>query len=524
MARTRRSAAALTLFLGVGCSAERPSAGAPSYLEDFRPQYHFTPAKNWMNDPNGLVYFDGEYHLFYQHNPEANVWGNMGWGHAVSRDLLTWQHLPLAIPTLGDENVFSGSAVVDWHNTTGFGADGAPPLVAIYTAHNWPRRNESQALAYSTDRGRSWTRYAGNPVLDAGLQDFRDPKVFWYEPGRRWIMTVSESPARKVRIYGSPDLKSWTLLSTFGPSGAVGGVWECPDLFPLPVDGDAARTKWVLIVNLNPGGVAGGSGTQYFVGEFDGARFVADATPGDTALWLDHGRDNYAGITFADIPPQDGRRILIGWMNNWDYGDKIPTDPWRSAQTIPRELTLRSTPRGPRLAQAPVRELASLRGAAVTLAERPIAEGVTDLTAARVRGRALELTATFELLDADTVGLLVRRGGGEETRIGIAVADQRLFVDRSRSGRSDFSDKFPGVHAAPLRIADGVVTLRVLLDWSSVEVFGDDGLSSVTDQVFPSASSDGVALFAVGGTARLRGLTAWPLRSSMTATQLPRLP
>ena len=255
-----------------------PAAGAPTYTEPYRPAFHFTPARNWMNDPNGLVYYKGEYHLFFQHNPNGDVWGDISWGHAVSTDLVHWKQLPLAIPHDDQEYVFSGSAVVDHRNTSGFGTRRNPPMVAVYTSWTQPDATEheqNQSLAYSLDRGRTWTKYAGNPVLDIDNEEFRDPKVQWHAPTKSWLMTVVKAAEHKVAFYSSPDLKTWTHLSDFGPQGAVGGVWECPDLFPLPLDGDGPR-KWVLVVSLNPGSIAGGSGTQYFVGEFDGTTFTPD--------------------------------------------------------------------------------------------------------------------------------------------------------------------------------------------------------------------------------------------------------
>jgi fructan beta-fructosidase len=264
---------AATLGTLPASGAER---AAPSFTEPYRPRFHFTPAENWMNDPNGLVFYKGEYHLFFQYNPEDSVWGNISWGHAVSRDLVHWKQLPVAIPDDEEEYVFSGSAVVDRRNTTGFGTRKNPPMVAIYTSALKQGPGQNQSLAYSLDRGRTWTKYAGNPVLDIDNEEFRDPKVQWYEPTQSWLMTVVKATEHKVAFYSSPDLKTWTHLSDFGPQGAVGGVWECPDLFPLPVDGRGGERKWVLVVSLNPGGIAGGSGTQYFVGDFDGTTFTPD--------------------------------------------------------------------------------------------------------------------------------------------------------------------------------------------------------------------------------------------------------
>jgi fructan beta-fructosidase len=830
-------AVAVALLAGTAGAAAAQSAG---YQEPFRPQFHYTPAMNWMNDPNGLVYYKGEYHLFYQYNPFGSQWGHMSWGHAVSRDLVHWRELSVAIPEQGDEMVFSGSAVVDRQNTSGLGTRRNPPMVAIYTSAR--PGSQAQSLAYSTDRGRTWTRYAGNPVLDIGSGEFRDPKVFWYAPERKWVMVVAKAVERRISIYSSPNLKDWTHLSDFGPANATGGVWECPDLFPLAVDG-SRTTKWVMIVNLNPGAIAGGSGAQYFVGDFDGTTFRADnelgdytppagdlyqgfedatfgdwittgeafgtgpaagnvppqdgvsgylgnglansfhgedrtkgtltspeftitrpylnflvgggnhphdpttvdapppagtvfedfeefdpgsypdgwtttgsfagtspatgaigdqqpvsgyegahlvntfidhdlATgriispeftvttdyinflvgggnhpyPGDagnpptavnlvvdgqvvrsatgqdnealnwtnwsvsefegrtarieivdentggwghinadqitfsdqpafprsteTAVnllvdgevvrtatgpnserldwtawnlrdllgrtariqvvdnntggwghiladhfafadepalsvlqrssWMDYGKDFYAAVTFNDIP--DGRRIAIGWMSNWNYAGAIPTSPWRSAMSVPRELGLRTIDGRPLLVQQPVRELRSLRGRrSYQQRHRTIPQGSTTLAA---RGKTLEIKAELRLGDAERAGIAVRTGSGEETLIGYDAQAGELYVDRTRSGRTDFSRDFPGVQRAPLAARDGKVSLHILVDWSSVEVFADHGQTLITDQIFPSATSEGIELFAAGGSAAVKSLKIRPLRSS----------
>jgi fructan beta-fructosidase len=500
--------------------AETSAAGdaTPTYRERHRPQCHFTPAVNWMNDPNGMVYYDGEYHLFYQHNPFGDKWGHMSWGHAVSPDLVHWEHLPVAIPEAHGVMAFSGSAVVDWNNTSGFGQGGKPPLVAIYTGHR--ETSQSQYIAYSNNRGRTWTAYDGNPVLDIGRKDFRDPKVFWHEPRQRWVMGVALPDQHKVSFYSSPDLKQWTHLSDFGPAAAVGGVWECPDLFELPVDGDPNNTRWVLIVSLNPGSIAGGSGMQYFVGRFDGARFTAEGpAPGvtsagmplDSALWADYGKDFYAAVSWSDVPRDDGRRIWLGWMNNWEYAQDIPTAPWRSAQSLPRMLALRTTSRGIRLVQQPVGELQQLRGPRRTLAAQPIAEGSTSLARQGIAGTALEIVAEFEAGTAAELGLKVRTGEQEETVIGVDPRAGQLFVDRTRSGQVRFHPEFSGRHTAPLPVENGRVSLHVFVDSSSVEVFAANGEVVVTDQIFPAPESVGVTLYARGGTARLVSLDAWPL-------------
>ena len=349
--------AVVALAIALPGAAPRQDAA----LEALRPRFHFTPARNFMNDPNGLVFYKGEYHLFYQHNPFGQAWGHMSWGHAVSRDMLHWEHLPVALREEDGVMIFSGSAVVDWNNTSGFCepvGDDRSCLVAIYTGHG--RGKQTQNLAFSNDRGRTWTKYASNPVVDLGLRDFRDPKVFWHAPTSRWVMVTVLADQHKVRFFGSPDLKRWEVLSDFGPAGATGGVWECPDLFALPVDDKPDETRWILDVDINPGGVAGGSGGQYFIGSFDGTRFVNENPPA-TTLWADYGKDFYASLSFSDIPPADGRRIWMGWISNWQYANEEPTVIWRGAQSMPRALALRRLPDGVRLVQQPVTELRSLR-------------------------------------------------------------------------------------------------------------------------------------------------------------------
>jgi fructan beta-fructosidase len=483
------------------------SAAGPDQPERYRPLYHFTPPRNFMNDPNGLVFFRGEYHLFYQHNPEGTVWGHMSWGHAVSRDLVSWQPLPVALPEGDGIMIFSGSAVVDTKNTSGFGRDGKPPLVAIYTGHGHGR--QTQNLAYSLDRGRTWTKYAANPVLDIGSAEFRDPKVFRHEPTGRWVMVVVLAQEKKVRFYGSADLKSWKHLSDFGPAGSTGGVWECPDLFPLAVEGRPGTIKWVLKVDVNPGAVSGGSGGQYFVGTFDGKVFTNESR--DWPIWLDYGKDFYAAQSWSDIPDSEGRRTWLGWMANWQYANQLPTRPWRGAMTLPRTLTLHTTPAGLRLAQAPVKELQALRGQHVRIADRVVSEKERPLADEKISGASLELVAEFEPGTANEFGLKVRRGKDQETLVGYDVRAGALFIDRTRSGEVNFSKEFPGRHAGPLSPEEGRVKMHLFLDASSVEVFGNDGRTVITDLIFPDPASQGVELYAKGGTTKLIALNAWKL-------------
>lgn len=523
----RAAAWALCLALPVvltGCSKQAAvTAEAESaYTEAHRPQFHFTPPAMWMNDPNGLVYFEGEYHLFYQFYPDDTVWGPMHWGHAVSRDLVRWEHLPIALYPDEHGYIFSGSAVFDHDNTSGFGKEGEPPLVAIFTYHD-PERgkagtndHETQGIAYSHDRGRTWTKYEGNPVLPnaAKHKDFRDPNVFWHEATQRWIMALSVFD--HVQFWASPDLRDWTYLSSFGEgSGAHGGTWECPDLFPVQVEG-SDEARWVLILNLNPGGPQGGSGTQYFVGDFDGRTFTLDnrfaaTLDSEEAVWLDWGRDNYAGITWYGVPPSDGRRIFIGWMSNWDYAQQVPTSTWRSAMTVPRSLHLVDTDAGYRLHSAPVQELASLRGDSVDLPEREF-EGTFEATGVTASQAEIELVFDLASTDAREIGVVLTNSSGEEYRLGFDVEQARFRSDRRKAGPGDFSDNFAArVHEAPRFAHTDTLRLQLLLDVASVEMFADDGATVMTEIYFPSTPFETLSLYALDGKARLVSGTAYRL-------------
>jgi fructan beta-fructosidase len=505
------------MAVGLGTPSLAPDAG--TYNEPYRPQLHFTSAKNWMNDPNGLVYYKGEYHLFYQYNPFGDEWGHMSWGHAVSRDMVHWQHLPVALREENGIMIFSGSAVVDGQNSSGFCQStengDRSCLVAIYTGHT--SALQTQNLAYSNDKGRTWTKYHGNPVIDLHRQDFRDPKVFWHAPTRKWVMVVALPPEHQVRFFGSPDLKHWTALSSFGPSGATGGVWECPDLFQLPIKderGQARQTGWVLSVNVNPGGEAGGSADQYFVGQFDGTTFVNE-NPRDQVLWADYGKDFYASTSFSDLPPTDSRRIWMGWLDNWEYAAREPTSPWRGAQSIPRALELKRYAEGLRLVQVPVVELQALRGREMSLRDQSSLAADRWLESNQVRGDTLEIEAEIDLEHAADFGLEVRQGRGEQTTIGINKEKSELFVDRVHSGITGFSATFPGRHAAPLRLVDSkIARLHIFVDRSSVEVFGNDGETVISDRIFPSGGSQGLRLYSGGGEARIVKLRIWNLRSA----------
>jgi sucrose-6-phosphate hydrolase SacC (GH32 family) len=627
--------------------------------ERYRPQFHFTPPTGWMGDPSGLIYADGLYHLFY-------------WGHAVSHDLVHWEDWPRALTSGDGVGVMSGSAVVDWKNTSGFGAAGRPPMVAIYSGLHQADRRQTQDLAYSNDGGRMWTKYSGNPVIDIGSTEFRDPQVFWYEPDRRWIMVVALAAETKVRFYASPDLKHWTALSDFGPAGATDGVWECPDLFPLPVEGNPKCTKWVLKVDVQP------TGGQYFIGDFDGRTFQVDqawldhlkandwgsegivfadfegdgygswTTTGDafgngpahgrlehqnavvgfrgrglansfhggddtqgtltsplftvskpyirfligggdhpgttcinllvdghvvrtqtgknseslrwaswdarefmgrsariqivdrqqgewghvnidqivfsdqpvkpgrpmTAYWFDYGDDFYAARSWHGLPASNCRHIWIAWMGNWLYAKDIPTAPWKGLQSIPRELSLKMDPTGQLfLTQQPIRELEKLRLRNWRRPTTQIGPGEVSLSKEGIQGSTLEIMAEFECKDATEFGLKVRQGANEETIVGYDVASQSLFVDRTHSGRVDFYSIFPARHNGVLGPDHGRVRLHIFVDMSSIEVFGGDGRTVISDQIFPDPASDGLAVYARGGTVRLSSLKVWQLGS-----------
>lgn len=482
------------------------------YDEPFRPQFHFTPEKNWMNDPNGLVYYKGEYHLFYQYNPFGNSWGHMSWGHAVSSDLVHWKHLSVALAEENGVMIFSGSVVVDWNNSSGLCKSSDPKdkscLIAIYTGHIEMPRLESQHLAVSNDRGRTWTKFAGNPVLDIGSQDFRDPKVFWHEATKKWVMVVSLSKEQKVRLYGSKNLQQWELLSEFGSAGVADKniQWECPDLFELPIIGQPNKKRWVLIVNINPGGVAGGSGGQYFVGNFDGKIFTND-NPATTKLFVDSGKDFYAGVTFSDLPKNDGRRILLGWMSNWDYAQKEPTAPWRTAQSIPRELKLKQTPAGLRLMQTPVAELKSLRGSVIKTSNLNLSNGKTQSIAS---GEALEISGEFSV-GKDSSATIRIHTGNDETLIG--YDNGKIFIDRTKSGNVDFDSKFTGRHEVSLPPQQGKIKLHIFVDRSSVEVFGNDGEAVLTDRIFPASNQQMIELRNTGANTKCLSFNVWQLKA-----------
>ncbi len=486
------------------------------FTEPHRPQFHFTPPTMWMNDPNGMVYLNGEYHLFYQHYPDSTVWGPMHWGHAVSNDMIHWEHLPIALYPDSLGYIFSGSAVVDEKNSSGLGSINSPPMVAVFTYHDavaekaGSHEHQSQGIAFSLDNGRSWEKYNGNPVLrnPGNVRDFRDPKVFWHQPSQKWVMTLAVGD--HIELYGSENLLSWDKLSEFGQNfGGHGGVWECPDLFPLATgNGDQ---KWVMLVSINPGGPLGGSATQYFIGNFDGKKFTSDH-PEKTEMWIDYGKDNYAGVTWANIPESDGRRLFLGWMSNWQYANRVPTENWRSAMTIPRELTLAETEQGLRLISKPVKELDAIKAETAQIKAQLI-EGEINLTSEipfALTTSAIEVYFT-DLDSAKELGVQLSNDKGQTISIGYEREGNRFFVDRTQSGKDDFSSDFPGKFYVPRVSTADSLKMELWFDVASVEMFGDNGEVVMTEIFFPDSDYTQLSLFAREGRVRL---------SSGTVTQL----
>ncbi|KAF2971339.1 hypothetical protein GQX73_g2194 [Xylaria multiplex] len=518
----------LSLFRGVF---------AQTYNEIYRPQYHFTPGKNWMNDPNGLVFHNGVYHLYYQYNPDGNTWGNISWGHATSTNLTHWTEHPVALLARGypgelTEAFFTGTVVADPQNTSGFGTNGTVPLVAMYTSY-YPTSQtlpsgksvtggqQAQSIAYSLDDGYTWTTYdAANPVIptppapyEDQWRDFRDPFIFWHDATKKWISVISVSQLHKLLIYTSSNLKQWTLASEFGPLNAVGGVWECPSIVPLPLDGDETNIKWVAQIGLNPGGPPGvtGSGTQYIVGTFDGTRFVADPDPLSPAPtstephgpnWMDYGPDFYAAATFNGLPYLS--HLNIAWVNNWQYAGVIPTAPWRSMMSIARRISLKTIGGRAVLIQQPMADVASLQTKTYSSSFATVAEGNQLIPLSE---KTLDVTVSFSdraaVSSSSQFGIILRATSdlAQQTRIGYDFSTKRLFVDRSKSGNISFDGTFASTYYAPLEPAsDGKVTMRILLDWSSVEVFGGQGEVAISAQIFPEDNGIDAQLFSSGGS------------------------
>ena len=525
-----------------------PPAGTSSSAA-WQPQLHFYAPPNWINDPNGPILLNGQYHIFFQLNPFGDQWGHMSWGHAVSPDLVHWKHLPLALPEENGVMTFSGSTVEDRDNSSGLCGDPGQKtpgcLAAIYTGASiadtskdpQSKDRQNQNLAISRDGGTTWTRFSGNPIIDPGLKDFRDPKVFWHAPSQSWVMVVSLPDQHKVRFYRSKNLRQWEPAGEFGPAGAVRGVWECPDLMELPVrdvKGNRVSTHWVLNVNLNPGGPAGGSADQYFVGQFDGFRFVEDH-PGSGPHWADWGKDFYASTSFSNTP--DGEdRLWIAWMSNWQYAGKLPSLPGRGEMTLARSLYLRQPPAHPAptpgqepllLVQQPILPVPARKPYAAMFGASPfqtIAQANARLAAGKPPGSVYLLRCVLNPGDASEAGIRLRRSAAnpndpaaEETVVGIEATTGHIFVDRSRSAQTARSPDFPARVTAPLKHpqADSI-RIDIVVDNNSIEVFAEDGETVLTNLIYPAATSQGLAFYSTptppgSGPALVRNIELIPL-------------
>ena len=475
--------------------------------EKYRPAYHHTPLYGWMNDPNGMFYKDGKWHLYYQHNPYGSKWQNMTWGHSVSSDLVNWEHLPLAIEPDGLGSIFSGSCVLDPENTVGYGNDA---VIAMYTS---AAKSQIQSLAGSRDGGTTFEKYDGNPVITLE-SEARDPNMFWNPDTKEWTLVLAHALDHEMLIFTSPDMKKWTLQSAFGKGlGAQEGVWECPDLFELPVEG-TGKCKWVLICNINPGGPFGGSAAQYFVGDFDGRTFTAD-TGRDGKVptkWMDYGKDHYATVSWSDAP--DDRRVVVGWMSNWEYAADVPTMQFRSANTLPRELGLFKGADGETyLASKPAAELSALRGRLMVDAGRTqLGATPVDFTLSPESEGLCEIVADFDASKNSKVTFTLSNAAGEKVTMTYDAAARTMSMDRTAAGVSVFSGNFPAVTVAPTRENKGRVSLRIFVDRSSVELFGNDGRFVMTNLVFPNAPYLDLRVSATDGGARLNSLKIYSIK------------
>lgn len=513
----------IAILLFTGCQPSTNSDDTKNadsvYRETYRPQVHFTPKSDWMNDPNGMVFHKGEYHLFYQYYPDSTVWGPMHWGHAVSSDLVHWEHLPIALYPDSLGYIFSGSAVVDKNNTSGFGTTDNPPLVAIYTYHDAEKEKtgsiayQTQGIAYSLDNGRKWIKYENNPVLkNPGIKDFRDPKVLWHAPSKKWVMILAVLD--HVELYSSPDFKAWTKLSEFGKDyGAHGGVWECPDLFPLMIEGEA-KQKWVMLVSINPGGPNVGSATQYFIGEFDGKSFTPDNDVSQIK-WIDWGQDNYAGVTYSNAPEK--RTIFIGWMNNWAYAQIVPTEKWRGAATLARELSLVNADGNLFVKSTLAPEVLEYASEAITLSGLKVSDSINltpqikfPLGASIIRGVA----------EAKDFNIELSNGKNQKIKTGYDSESNQFFVDRSNSGNNTFSKDFHGVIRADRYAKSDTIRFTIVVDVACVEVYFDDGLTVMTNLFFADQPMDALKVNASSGEISIKELEVRKLSSIWTKESL----
>ena len=475
--------------------------------EKYRPVYHHTPLYGWMNDPNGMFYKDGVWHLYFQHNPYGSKWQNLSWGHSSSKDLINWTPEPEALEPNGLGMVFSGSCALDTNNTAGYGKDA---VLGLYTAADV---SQTQSLVWSKDNGKTFEFYPANPIITLE-SEARDPNMFWDEKAGQWVLLLAHALEHEMLVFTSPDMKEWTLQSSFGKGiGAQGGVWECPDLFKLKVDG-TDEEKWVLICNLNPGGPFGGSATQYFVGDFDGKTFKAD-TDSEGKIptkWMDYGKDHYATVSWSDAP--DNRRTVIGWMSNWQYAAEVPTMQYRSANTLPRDLSLFRAPDGNiYLSSAPSPELLALRDKlSVNVKKANIRKKAVRYSLPEANSGVCEILLDVDARKSEQINFIIANNDGEKVVMEYDVADHTLSFDRRESGNVDFSQDFPAVTVSPTFEDNGKISLRIFIDRSSIEVFGNNGQFVMTNLVFPERPYTSLSISSTGGNARIENLKIYSIK------------
>lgn len=494
----RKICCLMLLTTMLGCNTAQVKKDATISNEElYRPNFHFTPKSGWMNDPNGMFFYKGLYHLFFQYYPDDIVWGPMHWGHATSQDMISWKEEKIGL--YPDENgyIFSGSAVVDSKNTSGLGSIENPPIVAMYTNHDPKGEKEgtidyqTQSIAYSLDEGMTWTKYDKNPVIkNPNLKHFRDPKMIWDEIHNQWIVVIAADI--ETKIYRSANLIDWELASAFGKDlGVHGAPWECPDFFPIKVEG-TNESKWVLLQSINPGGPNGGSATQYFVGDFDGKTFTVDSSFHNDlkqyeAFWIDFGKDNYAGVTWSNIPDSDGRKLFIGWMSNWQYAQAVPTKAWRSAMTIARELKLIHNDGHYRMVSIPVKELdkyvsKTIKKKTIIVNNKRLIADKSDADMAK-----LDISFTINNMKADgKYDFVLSNSQNNTLKFGINIKEKVFYIDRKKVNQKIFSDEFASkISTAPITTDFSSIQVRLIIDKTSIEIFYDNGTTVMTEIFFP---------------------------------------
>lgn len=491
----------------------------PAVADDYRPAFHFCPAENWMNEPNGLIKIDSTWHLFYQADPNENVWGNESWAHANSTDLIHWDHLPIALPVENGIESFTGTSYYDSNNTSGLGTSANPPYLAFFTGYTESNGTQDQRLAYSTDLGTTWVKFANNPIIGTSQEaphdktgglESRDPKVFFHDPSGKWIMVLAHGGQDKLTFWTSSDAKSWTWVSDLSasqiegfPSNVTG--WEVPDMFQLPIQG-TNETTWVIIFTPAQGPPPpGGNGVVALTGSFDGKTFVADPV-GAATLWLDYGRDFDGALSWVNVPTSDGRRIIAAVMNS--YGSNTPTTTWKGMLSFPRTLTLEEIDSKRYFLQQPITEINKIESSLASIQNQTLTPNQTLLSS--VHGSSLDIQVAFAIDSGTTLSLAVRKGGSEQTVIRYLQSNSTVSVDRTASGDISYDPAAGGIHSAQLAQGNTeIVHIRALVDTCSVEVFGGQGEAVISDLIFPSNSSDGLSLEVTGGTATLQSVEVY---------------